>query len=136
MGMQNFGMLNFTIDSKAADFVKFLEQGKVMTTRCKKCGTVFSAPQMDCPTCLLSEIEWVEIKDVGKLVTYTVVEYGPTGFENDARYALAVVKFKDCQFFGRLDKNIKKEEIKIGMTLKVLPVKLSSERISYMFVSA
>jgi uncharacterized OB-fold protein len=136
MGIDTFGTLNFTTDSKAADFIKFLEQGKVMTTRCKKCGTVFSAPQMDCPDCLVSEIEWVEIKGAGKLQTYTIVEYGPTGFENDTPYTLAVVKFKDCQFFGRLSKDIKKEDIKVGMSLKVIPLKLPAGRISHQFVPA
>lgn len=137
MGFENFGTVSFTAETKAADFVTYLEQGKVMTTRCKKCGVSYFPPKLDCPKCSSSDVEWFEIKGNGKLLTYTIVNYGPTGFENDAPYNLAIVDFADgLRMFGRLSRDIKENDIKIGMELKVVPVKLSEGRTSYEFQQA
>ena len=39
MGFANFGTVSFTDEAKVADFITFLEQDKVMATKCKNCGT-------------------------------------------------------------------------------------------------
>ncbi|MCK4843850.1 MAG: OB-fold domain-containing protein, partial [Dehalococcoidia bacterium] len=69
----------------------------------------------------------------GRLVTYTVVNYGPTGFEDDAPYTLAIADFDGVRVFGRLSKGLKEIDIKPGMGLKILPVKLPGGRIGYEF---
>jgi uncharacterized OB-fold protein len=38
MGFENFGTVSFTTEAKVADFITQLEAGKVMATRCRKCG--------------------------------------------------------------------------------------------------
>lgn len=137
MSVERFGKVSFTAQTKAADFVTYLEQGKVMATRCRKCGASYFPPKMDCPRCLLSDMEWFEIKGTGKLLTYTIVNYGPTGFEDDAPYILAVAKFGDgLQIFGRLSHDIQVSDIKVGMELKVVPIKLPDDRIAYEFQMA
>ena len=88
---------------------------------------------MDCPRCLSSDVEWLEIEDSGKLATYAVVNYGPTGFEDDAPYTLAIADFDGLRVFGRLSRDIKEDAIKIGMGLKVVAVKLPNGRVSYEF---
>jgi uncharacterized OB-fold protein len=133
MGFENFGVVSFTAETKASDFVGYLEKGKVMATRCRKCGTDYFPPRLDCSKCLGSDMEWFEIKGNGRLVTYTVVNYGPTGFENDAPYTLAIADFDGVRVFGRLSKGMKESDIKPGMILKVLPVKLPGDRIGYEF---
>ncbi len=136
MGFENFGSVSFTAEAKPVDFLTYLEQGKVMTTRCKKCGTAYFPPKSDCPRCLSSDVEWFEIKGPGNLLTYTVVAYGPAGFENDAPYALALADFQGVRLFGRISKEIKAEEIKTGMAVKVVPAKLPNNRSSYEFQKA
>lgn len=137
MGFEHFGKVSFTAESKAADFINYLEQGKVMTTRCKKCGTSYFPPKLDCPRCLNSEVEWFEIKGKGKLITYTIVHYGPSGFEDDAPYTLGVGDFGGgLRIFGRLSKNIKADDINPGMELKIVSAKLPNDRISYEFRKA
>ena len=133
MGFDNFGTVSFTMESKAVDFVSYLERGKVMTTRCRDCGNTYFPPKMDCPKCLSSDVEWVEITGTGKLATYTMVNYGPTGFEDDAPYTLAIADFNGLRVFGRMSRGIKDEDIKVGMGLKVVPVKLAGDRVSYEF---
>jgi len=137
MSFDSFGTVSFTSEAKTEEFVTYLEQGKVMTTRCKKCGTQYFPPKMDCPKCLLSDVEWVKIDNEGKLVTYTVVHYGPSGFEDEAPYTLAIGDFGDgLRIFGRLNKDIEESDIKPGMGLKMVPVKLPEDRITYEFQKA
>jgi uncharacterized OB-fold protein len=134
MDFGNYGKVSFTAEAKAADFVTYLEQGKVMATRCKKCGASYFPPKMDCPKCLLSDVEWFEIKGNGKLATYTVVNYGPTGFEDSAPYILAIGEFgDDIKVFGWLSRDISESDIKVGMVLKIIPIKLPDERVGYEF---
>ncbi len=137
MGFENFGTVSFTTEAKTVDFINYLEQGKVMTTRCKKCGTSYFPPKMDCPSCLDSDVEWFEIKNNGKLITYSTVQYGPSGFEDEAPYTLGIAEFGDgLRVFGRLSKDIKEDDIKPGMELKVVPMKLPGNRIAYEFQQA
>jgi uncharacterized OB-fold protein len=133
VSFENFGVVSFTTETKASDFVGYLEKGKVMATRCRRCGTNYFPPRMDCPQCVGSDVEWFEIKGNGKLVTYTVVNYGPTGFEEDAPYTLAIADFDGVRVFGRLSKSLKESDIKPGMGVKVLPVELPGGRIGYEF---
>jgi uncharacterized OB-fold protein len=132
MGFENFGTVSFTTEAKTEEFINYLEQGKVMTTRCKKCGAVYFPPKMDCPSCLDSDVEWFEITGTGKLVTYTVVHYGPSGFEDEAPYTLAIADFDGLRIFGRISKDIEEGSIVPGMEIKVAPVK-SGEKIAYEF---
>ena len=133
MSFENFGAVSFTTEGKAVDFVAYLEQGKVMATRCQKCGNSYFPPKMDCPRCSSSDVDWFEITGSGKLATYTVVHYGPTGFEDDAPYVLAIADFDGLRVFGRLSRDIREEDIKPGMELKAVPVKLPNSKVSYEF---
>jgi len=133
MGFENFGTVSFTTEAKAADFIKYLEAGKVMATRCRKCGVSYFPPRIDCPKCLSSDVDWFEIKGKGKLASYTVVNYGPTGFENDAPYILALGEFDGVQILARLSRDIEPKDIRVGMSLTVSPVKLPDNRIAYEF---
>lgn len=135
MDFGNFGTVSFTKQSKAIPFIEYLDQGKFMATACKKCGSKYFPPRMDCPQCIDSEIEWFEVKSKGTLQTFTQVHYGPLGFEADAPYVLGIVKFPEgISVLSRVSKGINFEDIKIGMQLSVKPVKLSDERITYEFV--
>jgi len=133
LGFENFGTVSFTAEAKATDFITYLEAGKVMATRCKKCGASYFPPKADCPRCLSSDVDWFEIKGKGELASYTLVNYGPTGFENDAPYILALGKFDGIQIFARLSRDIEEKDIKVGMSLVVSPVKLPDNRIAYEF---
>jgi hypothetical protein len=133
VGFENFGTVSFTAEAKTADFISYLEAGKVMATRCKKCGTSYFPPRMDCPTCLSSDVEWFEVKGKGKLLTYTKVNYGPSGFEADAPYTLALGEFDGVRILGRLSRDIGEKDIEVGMSLTVSPLKLPDNRIAYEF---
>jgi uncharacterized OB-fold protein len=137
MGFDRFGLKSFVSETKVEDFVTYLEQGKMMTTRCKKCSGVTFPPRIDCISCESSEMEWIEIKEAGKLVTFTTVMYGPAGFENQTPYTLGVVQFSQgIKMLGQIDKKIPIGEIKVGMEMNVVPIELSQNRFSYQFEKA
>jgi len=137
MGFESFGVVSFTSEARTADFVNYLKQDKVMATKCKKCGASYFPPKMDCPKCLTSDVEWFEIKSNGKLITYTTVNYGPSGFEDKAPYTLAIGDFGNgLRIFSHLSRDIKEGDVKVGMKLKVVPVKLPNDRVSYEFQQA
>jgi hypothetical protein len=136
MGFEKFGTVSFTAESRAAGFVDHLEKGQVMATRCRTCGTISFPPKMDCPSCLSSEADWLEITGPGTLVTYAEVTYGPTGFENDAPYILALVDYGKFKVFGRMRKDIPAKDLAVGMKVRVAPAKLPGDRIAYEFLRA
>ena len=137
MGFENFGTVSFTAEAKVTDFISQLEAGKVMATRCRKCRGSYFPPKADCPKCLSSDVDWFEVKSQGKLLSYTVVNYGPSGFENDAPYILALVKFDEgIQILARLSRDIEEKDIRVGMSLTVSPLKLPDNRIAYQFIRA
>lgn len=137
MGFDQFGMKNFVSETKVEEFVSYLKQGRMMTTQCKKCERISFPPKMDCITCGQSEMKWIEIEGPGKLNTFTTVMYGPAGFENEVPYTLAVVEFPvGIKIFGQIDKKIPIHEIKVGMELKVIPIKMTPDRFSFQFEKA
>jgi uncharacterized OB-fold protein len=134
MGFDQFGMKNFVSETKAEEFVTHLKEGRMMTTRCKKCHRITFPPKMDCSPCRASEVEWVEVGQPGRLKTFTAVMYGPAGFEKETPYILALVEFPmGIKIFGQMDKKILPNEIKVGMELRVVPIKLQNDRFSYQF---
>lgn len=134
MKFEKFGVKGFVLESKAEKFVTYLAEGKVMTTKCKKCQHSVFPPKMDCLKCGTSEVEWVEIEGAGILQAFSTVMYGPDGFENQVPYTIAVIKFPSgIKMLGQVDNKILNEDIKVGMNLKVVPVKLADNRVSYQF---
>jgi uncharacterized OB-fold protein len=137
MGFERFGTVSFTSQTKAAPFVDLLDKGIVAGTKCRGCGASYFPPRPDCSKCFSSNMEWTEITGNGKLVSYSKLIYAPTGFEADLPYSIALVEFpNNLKVFGRLSKEIKDEEISIGMDLKIEVVKLPNDRVTYQFKKA
>jgi hypothetical protein len=130
---KKFGTVSFTATTKVNGFIDFLEQGKVMGTRCKGCGLKFFPPRADCYACLKSDMEWFEVSGNGKLITYSKLEYAPAGFGDDLPYAIAVLDYGDYKVFGRIAMDTPQEEIKIGMEMKAIVNKLPNGHLNYVF---
>jgi hypothetical protein len=132
MGLEKFGKVNFVAETKVKDFIKFLEDGKMVGTKCKKCGEVHFPPRADCDSCLSSEVEWVPLSGKCKLITYTVVHFAPPRFRFDCPYILGVAQFAEGPMvFASLSKEVKQEEIKIGMPLRLVVTRLLGDKIIY-----
>jgi uncharacterized OB-fold protein len=131
MGFERFGTVSFTAQTRVDKFVDLLDQGKVAGTQCKSCGKKYFPPRADCSNCLSSDMEWFGISGPGKLISFSTLIYAPTGFEEDLPYTIALADFGDVKVFGRMSKDLKEEDMKIGMDLKVVPVKLQGGKVAY-----
>lgn len=137
MGFEKFGRKSFTGITKMAKFVDFLAEGKVEGTVCKKCGAKFFPPRADCSVCLSKEMDWFEMPKNGKLETFTTAMYAPFGFEADPPYTMGVVDFGGgLKLFARLAKDIKPEDVSVGMDVAIRTMKYDDGQMSFEIVKA
>jgi uncharacterized OB-fold protein len=123
MEFGKFGIKSFTSETKVSDFVTHLEQGRLMTTKCRGCGKLRFPPRAYCPECGDELMDWVEMETTGRIVTFTTVYYGPAGFEDKTPYTIAIAEFPGgIQITGHIDGSIPGDRIRVGMKVRVVPV--------------
>lgn len=132
MSFEKFGKMSYISETKVADFVKYLEKGKIMATRCRRCGQLYFPPRTDCPNDLSMDMKWEELSGRCILLTYTTAHFAPTGFQEDLPYTLALAHCEEgVNVYARLTKDVNKNEIHIGMNLRLTPLRLPNGRITY-----
>ncbi len=108
-------------------FYTFCSQKKLMGVKCEGCNALYAIPKPLCIKCGSKKLSWIPLKGVGKLASYTVVHVPHPRFQNEAPYILGVVELEEgVKLLARI-KNVKLEDIKIGMPLKVDFEKIESE---------
>ena len=105
----------FTIEQ----FYKYINQGKLMSGKCKKCGTIHLPPRPLCDKCFSKEFEWVEISRKGKLLTYTVIHVAPPQFEQMTPYVVGIIQLESGLKIPGMIRGTDHEKIEIGMELTV-----------------
>ena len=133
---KKFGTVSFTSITKINDFIDYLGQGKVMGTRCKKCGEMFFPPRADCYKCFSSDMEWFDVSGKGKLLSFSKLEFAPIGFGDDLPYAIALLDYGDYKVFGRIGDDVPEEDIKVGMEMTTEVNRLSNGQLNYVFQKA
>jgi len=120
--------------SKTHRFWNGIKEGKIYTTKCKKCGKLFFPPVADCPTCLSSDIEWVELGTEAEIETFTQVLVLPATFQNNEPYTIAIARLKEGVRVLAWLKDAKLEETKVGMKVKLAPKVSSEGMLTYEFL--
>ena len=133
---KKFGTVSFTAITRINDFINYLEDNKVMGTRCKDCGIAFFPPRADCHQCLASNMEWFEVSGKGKLVTYSRLQCAPIGFEQDVPYCIALLDYGDYKVFGRISSDLPEDQIRGGMEMQTAVNTLPNGQLNYVFVKA
>lgn len=88
--------LRFTLSvNKLEKFVEGLQRGRLMYTQCRRCGAKYFPPQVDCPKCKTSDVEWRETSTEGELITWTVINVKPGSFSHHSDYVVGIVKMPD-----------------------------------------
>ena len=137
MGFEKFGRKSFTAVTKVVKFVDLLAEGKIDGTLCKKCGAKFFPPRSDCATCFSKDMDWFDMPKKGTLETFTTAYYAPFGFEKDPPYTMGVVDFGDgLKLFARVAKEIKLEDVKVGMDVGIRTLSYDDGQISFEIVKA
>ena len=107
-------------------YEQFLNEEKIMGSKCKKCGALALPPRPICISCFSSEMEWVQFKGTGKLAAFTSIVVAPPymvkeGFNRNNPYVVGVVVLNEgvktvARIVGFDAK--KPEQIKVGTPLK------------------
>src|SRR5512136_1555669 len=104
--------------SKTIKFWEGLKEGKVYATKCKDCGKIYFPPSADCPICLSTVLEWVELSSEAEIETFTHVVIRPTTFQQYKPYTVAIGKLREgVKVFAWLT-GFKLSQIKVGMKVK------------------
>ena len=107
-------------------FYRFIGEGKLMATKCNKCGKILLPPRPICNKCYSKDLSWIELKRRGKLLTYTIIHVAPKQFETLAPYAVGIVKLDDeLQLLGMI-RGVELDKLKVGMNLTIDFEKASS----------
>jgi hypothetical protein len=101
------------------NFYKFCAERKLMGVKCKACGALLWPPRGICPKCFSYNVEWIEFKGRGKLLTYTIIHFPPSQFQALAPYAVGIMKLTEGPQLPGMIRNLKLEDLRIGMDLEV-----------------
>jgi len=120
--------------SKTQKFWNGIKEGKIYTTKCKKCGKLFFPPVADCPTCLSSDTEWLELSREAEIETFTHVLVMPATFQQYEPYTIAIGRLKEGVRVLAWLKGVKLEDVKVGMKVKLAPKVSSEGMLTYEFL--
>ena len=91
-----------------------LEAGK-----CRECGKIFFPKRLVCDACSSQKMETIKLKPDGKLITYTIINVGPSQFTDQTPYAVGVVELKDGVRLLAQIADCELDKLKTGMPLKI-----------------
>jgi hypothetical protein len=117
--------ISFILDANGAivqnveNFYRFCAERKLMGVKCRQCGSVIAPPRPFCPKCFGTVLGWIELKGQGELLTFTVIHFPASQFQALAPYAVGIVKMCEGAQLPGIIKNVKLEDLKIGMSLQV-----------------
>jgi len=115
-------------------YLDALKEGRLIGRSCKKCGRIMIPPRMFCELCFCPTDQWVDLKDTGKVNTFSIcnVNWDASRLPAGAKPHLpAVIEIDGASegmgilhILGEVDPS----EIKIGMRVKAV-WKPANERI-------
>ena len=132
--MLDFYPLEDAKTTEISQFFQNLKQGKLTTTKCKKCGQLLWPPRIVCPNCFSNEFDWIDLGKEGELYAFTDIRIGaPLGFVQDAPFTVGLVRISGLTISSRID-NAKYDQLKIGDKLQLKIVELGDGRVFYRFI--
>ena len=108
-------------------FEQFLNEGKLMGSKCKGCETLYVPPRSLCPSCRHSKMEWTETAGEGRLAAFTSISIGTPamikeGYDRNNPYCSGVVELVEgARVVARIEgvDSIHPETVEVGMPLRV-----------------
>ena len=108
-------------------FENYLNEEKLMGSRCSQCQALYVPPRPICPACRGSKMRWEKVTGKGRLAAFTCISIAPPamiaqGYNRHNPYISGVVELEEG---ARVDARIegidpqKPDEINIGMPVKV-----------------
>jgi uncharacterized OB-fold protein len=119
--------------SKTLKFWEGLKEGKVYATRCTGCGKLYFPPNADCPICLETGLEWVELSKEAEIETFTHVVIRPTTFQQNKPYTVAIGKLEEGVKVLAWLTGFKLSEIKVGLKVNLAAKVTPEGSLTYEF---
>jgi len=119
--------------SKTLKFWEGLKEGKIYTTKCKKCGRLYFPPVADCAECYSSDMEWIELSGEGEIETFTHVIVKPASFQDEPPYTVAIARLKEGVRALAWLTDVKKKDVKVGLKVKLVGKVTPEGRLTYEF---
>jgi len=113
-------------------FTDGLKEGKLLGTRCKKCGAKYLPPRQHCK-CGSHEVEWYEAPTRGKLFSYTLVTFPPDSMAKYAPYIVAVAELEDGTRLLAQITGVSPKTLQVALPVQVVPHQVSEDRIAFKF---
>ena len=135
-------------DTKVHGFVDGLERGELLASKCSSCGAIQYPPRSDCSHCFGTEFEWVAVRGVGTLVSFTSVFVTPEHFTPDfsgsapfSAYGyqpapVGIVEMDDGLRVMGWVLGLKADSLRVGMRLAPRPEVLPDGRATVVLVKA
>jgi uncharacterized OB-fold protein len=87
-------------EHNGTSFYAYLEDNRLMGSRCGSCRALHVPPRPLCPTCYGDEMSWEEMSGTGELVAFTTVHIGPTamiaaGYDRHNPYCAGIVRLSE-----------------------------------------
>ena len=88
-------------------FWRGLDEGRLLSTRCKACHQLSFPPRNLCRDCWSTSLEWVELNSIGRLYSFTRIHVAPQAFKADAPYAIGMIDLEGgprlmCRLIGEI----------------------------------
>ena len=77
------------------DYSEALKQGKLLGLKCRACGAITAPPKMVCRQCASPDMNIMELKGSGKILTFTTVFVAAEGREAEIPYVIVMVQLDD-----------------------------------------
>ena len=114
----------------ATSFQEYLNEKKLMGSRCTTCDASYLPPRAICPKCYSSQLEWVEFSGKARLAAFTSIYIAPTamiaeGYGRENPYLAGVVELAEGGWRLKISAQIvgadpqKPAEVKISAPLMV-----------------
>jgi len=114
-------------------FLEALKEGRLVGTKCKKCGKKYLPPRGHCK-CGSHEVEWYEAPTRGNLFSYTLVTFPPDSMTKYAPYIVAVAELEDgSRLLAQITGVSPKKTLQVGLPVQVVSHQISKDRIEYKF---
>ena len=87
-------------DFTVYNYLTYLEQKKLMGSKCKKCNEMYAPPRKLCIKCNTADMEWIEFSGKGNLVAFSCIHVGTKffvdkGYSMKKPYCFSVIKLEE-----------------------------------------
>ncbi|MBI3023710.1 MAG: Zn-ribbon domain-containing OB-fold protein [Thaumarchaeota archaeon] len=99
-------------------FKRLNEEGKLTGVSCKSCRATMSPPRPVCSRCLSTDLEWLELPKVGRIVAFSEIHVANDAFQSSVPYVVAIAELGEIKVPG-IVKGAEIGQLRVGSNIRV-----------------